>query len=578
MRKTKIICTMGPALDQDDLLREMLINGMNVARFNFSHGSHQEHLGRVQRVRRLSEALDLPVACLLDTRGPEIRTGHFEEGSVVLTTGDLLVLSATEAMGNRHLIPVSYELIHEDVQPGSRILIDDGLIELSVQEIVGHEVHCRVMNGGVVSDRKSVNLPNISTRLPSLTEKDIADIAFAAEHDFDFIAASFVRKAADVLEIRKTLNRHHGENIHLIAKIENREGVTNFDEIVKAADGIMVARGDLGVEIPIEEVPMLQKNIIEKCYKIGKPCITATQMLDSMIRQPRPTRAEVSDVANAIIDGTSAVMLSGETSVGHYPLESLQMMDRIARQIEQSIDYWQRFQSSRYEMVPSVANAISHATCTTAMDLNAAAIVAVTHSGRTARLISRFRPKCPVIATTVSKRSKRQLCLSWGIFPYLVEEVSSTDAMFELGINKARESGAARDGDVIVITGGTPIGMSGTTNTLKVETVGCILASGVSLGNGALSGEVLLIRDMDELQAAVSRKDYVLVTRSTNHAMLQLIRQAKAMIVEDEDPSGHAVTVAMALDIPLIYACENATKILSNGSIVTIDFDRGTIS
>ncbi len=578
MRKTKIICTMGPALDQDDLLKSMLTNGMNVARFNFSHGSHQEHLGRVQRVRRLSEALDQPVALLLDTRGPEIRTGHFEEGSVRLETGDLLVLSATEALGSRQLIPVSYEMIHEDVRPGSQILIDDGLIELSVQEIIGREVHCRVMNGGVVSDRKSVNLPNISTRLPSITDKDIADIAFAAEHDFDFIAASFVRKAADVLEIRKTLNRHHGENIHLIAKIENREGVNNFDEILKVADGIMVARGDLGVEIPIQEVPMIQKNIIEKCYKIGKPCITATQMLDSMIRNPRPTRAEVSDVANAIIDGTSAVMLSGETSVGHYPLETLQMMDRIARQIEQSIDYWQRFQNSRYEMAPSVANAISHATCTTAMDLNAAAIVAVTHSGRTARLISRFRPKCPVIATTVSRRSQRQLCLSWGIFPYLVDEVGSTDAMFELGISKARESGAARDGDVIVITGGTPIGMSGTTNTLKVETVGCILASGISIGKGVLSGEVLLVRDMDELQAAVSRKDYVLVTRSTNHAMLQLVRQAKAMIVEDEDPSGHAVTVAMALDIPLIYACENATRMLSGGSIVTIDFDRGTIS
>jgi pyruvate kinase len=402
----------------------------------------------------------------------------------------------------------------------------------------------------------------VSTHLPSLTDKDIADILFGIENGFDFIAASFVRKASDVLEIRRILEKHNGEHLHIIAKIENREGVANFDEILKVADGIMVARGDLGVEIPIQEVPTVQKSLIEKCYKVGKPSITATQMLDSMIRNPRPTRAEVSDVANAILDGTSAIMLSGETAAGKYPVESLTMMDCFACQTEKTIDYWGNFIRTDYQMIPSVANAISHATCTTAMDLKARAIVAVTHSGRTARLISRFRPECPIIATTISPESQRQLSLSWGVCPLLVQEVFSTDEMFELGMNKALESGFVSNGDVVVITGGTPIGMSGTTNTLKVQTIGRLLVEGKGIGKGIVSGEALVFDTPDDMRQADLQSEYILVAHSTDNSMVSLMKKAIALVVEDEDPACHTATVGLALDIPVIYACENATRIL----------------
>lgn len=578
MRKTKIICTMGPAVDQDDVLLSLMQRGMNVARLNFSHGSHEEHLGRVQRIKKLREQLNLPIAMLLDTKGPEIRTGNFANNRIQLEEGALVTVAASQELGSETFIPVSYADIHKDLKVGDRILIDDGLIELEVMDIENELLRCVVQNGGPVSNHKSINLPNVSTNLPALTEKDVADIKFAIEHGFDFIAASFVRKASDVLEIRKILEKHNGEHLHIIAKIENREGVVNFDEILKVSDGIMVARGDLGVEIPIQEVPTIQKSLIEKCYKVGKPSITATQMLDSMMRNPRPTRAEVSDVANAILDGTSAIMLSGETAAGKYAVESLAMMDSIALQTEKTIDYWGNFNKANYQMIPSVANAISHATCMTAMDLKARAIVAVTHSGRTARLISRFRPECPIIATTVSQESLRQLSLSWGVYPFLVSEVFATDAMFELGMNKALESGFVSNGDVVVITGGTPIGMSGTTNTLKVQTIGRLLVEGKGIGKGNVSGEVLVIDSMDDVRMADLRSDYVLVARGTVNSMVNLMKKAVALIVEDEDPGSHTATVGLALDIPVVYACENATKILKTGSIVSVDVERGTVS
>ena len=578
MRKTKIICTMGPAVDQDDVLLSLMQRGMNVARLNFSHGSHEEHLGRVQRIKKLREQLNLPIAMLLDTKGPEIRTGNFANNRIQLEEGALVTVAASQELGSETFIPVSYADIHKDLKAGDRILIDDGLIELEVLEIDDTQLRCVVLNGGPVSNHKSINLPNVSTNLPALTEKDIADIKFAIEQGFDFIAASFVRKASDVLEIRKILEKHNGEHLHIIAKIENREGVVNFDEILKVSDGIMVARGDLGVEIPIQEVPTIQKSLIEKCYKVGKPSITATQMLDSMMRNPRPTRAEVSDVANAILDGTSAIMLSGETAAGKYPVESLAMMDSIALQTEKTIDYWGNFNKANYQMIPSVANAISHATCMTAMDLKARAIVAVTHSGRTARLISRFRPECPIIATTVSQESLRQLSLSWGVYPFLVNEVYATDAMFELGMNKALESGFVSNGDVVVITGGTPIGMSGTTNTLKVQTIGRLLVEGKGIGKGNVSGEVLVIDSPDDVRMADLRSDYVLVARDTNNSMVNLMKKAVALIVEDDEPGSHTATVGLALDIPVVYACENATKILKTGSIVSVDVERGTVS
>lgn len=578
MKKTKIVCTMGPALEDDGLLRELMLSGMNVARLNFSHGDHEEHLGRVERIKALRSELDVPLALLLDTKGPEIRTGNFAGGRIELSEGSVVTLLPGNDIGDEKTIYVSYHDFYQDIDVGSPILIDDGLVELEVMSIDDSKVKCRVLNGGPVSNHKSINLPGAKTNLPALTSKDIEDIRFAIEHDFDFIAASFVRKAADVLEIKKILEKYDGESIHIIAKIENREGISNFDEILKVADGIMVARGDLGVEIPMQEVPTVQKALIEKCYKIGKPCITATQMLDSMMRNPRPTRAEVSDVANAILDGTSAIMLSGETAAGKYPLESLKMMVSIAEQTEKSIDYWGEFIKSRYEMVSSVTNAISHATCMTAMDLKASAIVAVTHSGRTARLISRFRPECPIIATTVSPMSYRQLALSWGVYPYLVEEVHTTDAMFELGMSKALESGRVKNGDVVVITGGTPIGMSGTTNTLKVQNIGRILVDGKGIGKGNISGEALVIQSAEDLRLADMRQDYILVASHTDNEMLPAMKKALALVVETTDPGNHAAIVGLALDIPILYACENATKILKTGSLIAIDVERGTIS
>ncbi len=578
VRKTKIVCTIGPAVEDDAILRQLMLRGMNVARMNFSHGDHEEHQKRLDQFKMVRQELALPIALLLDTKGPEIRTGDFENGKIELLTNQSVTLVSSDQPGSDKLISVSYKTLYKDVSIGSKILIDDGLVELEVTNIDGQQVVCRVVNGGPVSNRKSINLPDTVTNLPALTDKDVEDIQFAIDNDFDFIAVSFVRKAADILEIRKILEKQKVNDIHLIAKIENREGVNNFDEILKVADGIMVARGDLGVEIPVEEVPSVQKSLIKKCYSVGKPCITATQMLDSMIRNPRPTRAEVSDVANAILDGTSAIMLSGETAAGKYPIESLVMMDNIARQTEKTIDFWERFNTAKYEMVTSVANAISHATCTTAMDLKAGAIVAVTISGRTARLISRFRPACPIIATTTCERSHRQLSMSWGVHPYLVDQVETTEDTFELGIEKAIESGAVSNGDIVVITGGSPIGVSGTTNILKVQTIGHLLAQGKANGQGVVCGEALVIKPGDEIDQMDIQGEFILVAQKTDNSLLPVMKKALAIIVEDPDPSGHTMTVGLALDKPVIYACDNAVNILKTGSIISLDLERGTVS
>ena len=434
MRKTKIICTLGPACDNEGILKKLVLAGMDVARMNFSHGSYTEHKGRIDMLKKVRQELGCPVALLLDTKGPEIRTGKFENDSVVLTSGSSFVLTDESVLGNESRVSITYKELYKDVKKGDRILIDDGLIELEVQEIKGKDIYCTVLNGGKVSNNKGINVPGAEIHLPSITKQDIDDIKFGIENDVDFIAASFVRKAEDVVEIKKVLEKHGGHGVKVISKIENRQGVQNIDEIIMVSDGIMVARGDLGVEIPVEEVPIVQKILIEKCYRNGKPVITATQMLDSMIRNPRPTRAEASDVANAIYDGTSVIMLSGETAAGKYPVETLNTMSRIAEKAENSMDYWKRFLNAQFEMIPTITNAISHATCTTALDLKASAIITVTHSGHTARMISRFRPDCPIIATTVCPKAQRQLSLSWGVTPYLVEEASSTDEMFDKGL------------------------------------------------------------------------------------------------------------------------------------------------
>jgi pyruvate kinase len=590
MRKTKIICTLGPATDSDDIVRKLMQLGMNVARLNFSHGSYEEHQLRIDRVKRVREELNLPVALLLDTKGPEIRTGTFSDGSATLIEGETIVIRGDDIVGSSKEFSVSYKGLPDDVRPDARILIDDGLIELVVLEVKERDIYCRIENGGQVSNKKSINVPGTELHLPSLTFKDTDDILFAIRNEFDFIAASFVRKPRDVQEIRHILEKHNAQAIHIIAKIENSEGVSNFEDILKVSDGIMVARGDLGVEIPAAEVPIVQKRFIRQCHTAGKISITATQMLDSMIRNPRPTRAEVSDVANAIFDGTSAVMLSGETAAGKYPFESLQMMDDIARQTEGSIDYWKNMQNTRHTMISSVANAISHATCTTAMDLNAKAIITITHAGRTARLVSRFRPACPIVASTVFPVIQRQLNLSWGVCPILVEEVQTTDEMFDVGIRAARDCGFLFDGDIIVMTGGTPVGMSGTTNTIKVQAIGNSLVHGIGQKASEdspviVSGTVMIIRDPEHISpeqldiGSLSQgDDMILVAPYTNNTMMPLIRKAKALVVEDDDPLSHTATVAIALEIPAVLSCENATRLLKDGLTVTVDAGRGVVS
>lgn len=471
LRKTKIICTLGPAVDNEDMIRALIRTGMNAARFNFSHGSHEEHLNRLNLLKSVRDSMGRPVAAILDTKGPEIRIRSFETKSISLEAGDSFTLTTREVQGNGSLVSVTYPELHKEVSVGQEILIDDGLVALKVEEINGQDIRCVVENGGALSANKSINIPGVHIHLPALTEKDVSDIRFGVENDFDFIAASFVRRAADVRAVREVLDRFGGQEVRIIAKIENQEGVDNIDEILEAADGIMVARGDLGVEIPAAKVPILQKQIIRKGLQAGKPVITATQMLDSMMRNPRPTRAEVSDVANAVFDGTSCVMLSGETAGGKYPLEALTAMVNIVEEAEQSIHYWRQFEKRRVIPASNINDAITHTCCLTAKDLEAKAILAATNSGRTARMICRFRPACPVAALTMHEKVRRQLAICWGVIPFLTGEVTSTDRIFSLSAEVALKERLVQNGDTVVITAGVPLGKSGSTNLIKAAIV-----------------------------------------------------------------------------------------------------------
>ena len=471
LRKTKIICTLGPAVDNEDMIRALIRTGMNAARFNFSHGSHEEHLNRLNLLKSVRDSMGRPVAAILDTKGPEIRIRSFETKSISLEAGDSFTLTTREVQGNGSLVSVTYPELHHEVSVGQEILIDDGLVALKVEEINGQDIRCVVENGGALSANKSINIPGVHIHLPALTEKDVSDIRFGVENDFDFIAASFVRRAADVQAVREVLDRFGGQEVRIIAKIENQEGVDNIDEILEAADGIMVARGDLGVEIPAAKVPILQKQIIRKGLQAGKPVITATQMLDSMMRNPRPTRAEVSDVANAVFDGTSCVMLSGETAGGKYPLEALTAMVNIVEEAEQSIHYWRQFEKRRVIPASNINDAITHTCCLTAKDLEAKAILAATNSGRTARMICRFRPACPVAALTMHEKVRRQLAICWGVIPFLTGEVTSTDRIFSLSAEVALKERLVQNGDTVVITAGVPLGKSGSTNLIKAAIV-----------------------------------------------------------------------------------------------------------
>ena len=462
---------MGPAVDNEEKLRALMLAGMDAARFNFSHGTHESHLALLTKVKRVRDELGAAVATILDTKGPEIRVKTFASGSVTLAEGAAFTLTTRDVPGDESCVSVTYSNLHNELKPGCRVLIDDGLIELRVEEVRGQDIVCTVACGGSLSSNKSINIPDVHIQLPSLTEKDKEDLRFAVEQDFDFVAASFVRKASDVEDIRACLKEYGGEHIRIISKIENSEGVENLDEIIAASDGLMVARGDLGVEIPAYEVPILQKTMIKKTSMAGKPVITATQMLDSMIRNPRPTRAEVSDVANAVFDGTSCVMLSGETASGKYPLEAVQTMVDTIRAAELATDYWGRFRRFEFKPGRDINDAVTHASCQTAMDLEADAILTPTQTGHTARMISRFRPACPIVAFTTTERARRQLAISWGVRPLLAGYVDSTDRLFSMCVQSALKEGAVESGQMVVITAGIPIGLAGSTNLIKAQVV-----------------------------------------------------------------------------------------------------------
>lgn len=469
-KRTKIVCTLGPASDKEEILKELVENGLNVCRFNFSHGSHEEHKQRMDIVKKVREDLNEPIAILLDTKGPEIRTGNFDAPEVLLEEGQKFTITMKDVMGDKNTCTVSYKGLAEDVVPGDNILIDDGLVGLRVEEVQGDDIVCTVENSGIVKNHKGVNVPGVKINLPALTQKDISDIEFGIGQGIDYIAASFVRKAADVLAIREVLENNNATYIQIISKIENQEGIDNIDDIIKVSDGIMVARGDLGVEIPTEEIPIAQKMMIRKCNELGKPVITATQMLDSMIRNPRPTRAEVTDVANAIYDGTDAIMLSGETAAGKYPVEAVKTMATIAKRTEETLNYNDLLKKKKLKDV-NVTNAISHATCTTAIDLNAASIITFTSSGHTARMVSKFRPQCPIIATTEDEGVMRRLALTWGVYPIKTSNVANTDDMIDNSIKAVTELNYLNQGDLVVISAGVPTGISGTTNMIKVHSI-----------------------------------------------------------------------------------------------------------
>lgn len=471
MRKTKIVCTLGPATDQEGILRALVENGMDVARFNLSHADHEEHRNRLVQLRALRKEYGRHVAALLDTKGPEIRIKQFREGKVALEKGQYFTLTTQERNGDVDGVSITYIGLPDDVKVGNTILIDDGLIEMEVVDKNRTDIRCIVKNSGVISNNKGVNVPGVEVSMPFISKKDRSDILFAVKEKYDFIALSFTRTARDVMEVRQLLEEIGDTSIHLIAKIENMQGVDHIDEILEVADGIMVARGDLGVEVPLEEVPIIQKKLIKKCYNRGKVVITATQMLDSMIKNPRPTRAESTDVANAIYDGTSAIMLSGETANGLYPVEALRTMVTIANRTEKDINYWERFREMEADSHTGITEAISHATCMTSHDLNAAAILTVTKSGRTAKMISKYRPECPIIGGSELESVCRKLNLSWGVQPILLEEKKDSFELFDHSIQRAVELGLLEEGDIVVLTAGVPVGKTGTTNMMKVDIV-----------------------------------------------------------------------------------------------------------
>ncbi|MBZ5750174.1 pyruvate kinase [Metabacillus rhizolycopersici] len=578
MRKTKIVCTIGPASESIEKLSDLMEAGMNVSRLNFSHGDYEEHGVRIKNIREAAGKLNKNIAILLDTKGPEIRTNTMENGAIELEVGNEIIISMTEVVGTADKFSVTYEGLIDDIHIGSIILLDDGLIEL---EVIGidqskGEINTKINNSGTLKNKKGVNVPGVSVKLPGITEKDAQDIVFGIEQDVDFIAASFVRRASDVLEIRELLEEHNATHIQIIPKIENQEGVDNIDEILEVSDGLMVARGDLGVEIPAEEVPLVQKELIRKCNALGKPVITATQMLDSMQRNPRPTRAEASDVANAIFDGTDAIMLSGETAAGIYPVEAVKTMHNIASRAEQALDYKQILSKRSAQVGTTITDAIGQSTAHTALNLGVSAIITPTESGHTARMISKYRPQAPIVAVTASESVARKLALVWGVYSRSGDHSTSTDEMLENSIAAAINTGLVSHGDLVVITAGVPVGEAGTTNIMKVHVIGDVLAKGQGIGRKSAYGKVIVANTAAEAQDKMT-KGAILVSQSTDRDMMGALEQASAIITEEGGLTCHAAVVGLSLGVPVIVGIENATTILKDGQDITVDSVSGVI-
>ena len=578
MRKTKIVCTLGPATNDVEMMKQLIQNGMDAARINFSHGTYETHAETIAKLKQAREELNAPIPLILDTKGPEIRVKTFKEDKVRLEEDATFTLTTREVEGDVNIVSVTYADLPKDVHRGSRILIDDGLIELKVEDITETDVVCRVVNGGVVKSRKGVNLPGVEVNLPSLMEKDIEDLKFGVENGFDIVAASFIRSAEDVLKIRRVLEENGGGQMHIISKIENQQGVENIDKILEASDGIMVARGDLGVEIPPEEVPLVQKILIAKANRIGKPVITATQMLESMVHSPRPTRAEANDVANAIFDGSDAIMLSGETAAGAYPLEAAATMARIALKAESAVDYAAKLANTTEPARVNITNAISMAACATAAELKTAAITTVTKSGFTARMISRYRPACPLIASTSDETVWRQMNLIWGCKPMLYTGELPRGGVFDTALEIAVKSGLLKNGDTVVSALGMPLGFSGATNTLRVDIVGDVLCKGKGVGTKRATGTARVITARDGVERTFHQGD-ILVTTATDSSFMPYIRKAAAIVVGplDQNVNSHAEVAGMALDIPVIVCNAKVVDFIPAHSLITVDAKKGFV-
>lgn len=578
MRKTKIVCTLGPATNDVEIMKQLIQNGMDAARINFSHGTYETHAETIAKLKQAREELNAPIPLILDTKGPEIRVKTFKEDKVRLEEDATFTLTTRDVEGDVNIVSVTYADLPKDVHRGSRILIDDGLIELKVEDITETDVVCKVVNGGVVKSRKGVNLPGVEVNLPSLMEKDIEDLKFGVENGFDIVAASFIRSAEDVLKIRRVLEENGGGQMHIISKIENQQGVENIDKILEASDGIMVARGDLGVEIPPEEVPLVQKILIAKANRIGKPVITATQMLESMVHSPRPTRAEANDVANAIFDGSDAIMLSGETAAGAYPLEAVATMARIALKAESAVDYVAKLANTTEPARVNITNAISMAACATAAELKTAAITTVTKSGFTARMISRYRPACPLIASTSDETVWRQMNLIWGCKPMLYTGELPRGGVFDTALEIAVKSGLLKNGDTVVSALGMPLGFSGATNTLRVDIVGDVLCKGKGVGTKRATGTARVITARDGVERTFHQGD-ILVTTATDSSFMPYIRKAAAIVVGplDQNVNSHAEVAGMALDIPVIVCNAKVVDFIPAHSLITVDAEKGFV-